>query len=288
MKVREKRVGVVQNRLAQAGRTIQLRAVEHLARRRRCGSRCRWCARRPPRRNSRARSRSGPSSCGSPRRRRSVRCSSMRSRTDSGFATWPVRLSAFSVSAGTFGGGGGGGVPSSTSITYLPRCTGDVRMAVEVSVRMLAWPSKPKRFDRSDCTRRKRLPRTFGNAVVLGQALIDERVVGGQQIEHVAVFAHDAVEEQFGLAPHGVGQRAVEIGKQEQIRLTSFRFCRCSHWPAKLVASASDADRPACAAPAFPAPPDLSACPGWRARSVDRRARCSTGNTTGARPVPDR
>ena len=45
---------------------------------------------------------------------------------------------------GTFGGGGGGGVPSSTSITYLPRSTGDVRFDIDVSVRMLPCPSKPE------------------------------------------------------------------------------------------------------------------------------------------------
>ena len=42
-----------------------------------------------------------------------------------------------SSSAGTFGGGGGGGDPSSTSITHLPRITGEVRSAIEVSVRTL-------------------------------------------------------------------------------------------------------------------------------------------------------
>ena len=53
-----------------------------------------------------------------------------------------------SSSAGTFGGGGGGGVPSSTSITHLPRSTGEVRSATEVSVRMLPWPSRPRRYVR--------------------------------------------------------------------------------------------------------------------------------------------
>jgi len=72
-----------------------------------------------------------------------TRCSSRRWRTESSLAAWPVRLSEFSGSEGTLGGGGGGGVPSSTSITHLPRCTGDVRIAVEVSVKMLAWPSSP-------------------------------------------------------------------------------------------------------------------------------------------------
>ena len=57
------------------------------------------------------------------------------------------------------------------------------------------------------------------NAVVLRQPLIDERVVRGQQVDHVAVFADDAVEEQLGFAAHGLQQIAVEVGIEEQIRL---------------------------------------------------------------------
>ena len=43
------------------------------------------------------------------------------------------------------GAGGGGGEASSTSISHLPRCTGDVRSATDVSVRMLPWPRRPRR-----------------------------------------------------------------------------------------------------------------------------------------------
>ena len=135
----------------------------------------------------------------------------MRSRTESGLATWPVRLSAFSGSAGTFGGGGGGGVPSSTSITYLPRCTGEVRIAVDVSVRMLPWPSSPKRLWIGQRHAAEALAHDIGNAVVLGEPLVDKGVIGGQQVEHVAVLAHDAIEQQLGFAPHRLRQRLVEI-----------------------------------------------------------------------------
>ena len=48
-------------------------------------------------------------------------------------------------SAGMFGGGGGGGDASRFSSTHLPRSTGEVRVAYEVSVRMLPWPSRPPR-----------------------------------------------------------------------------------------------------------------------------------------------
>ena len=43
-----------------------------------------------------------------------------------------------------FGGGAGGGVPSSTSITHLPRCTGEVRLLIpEGGVSALDAPGQP-------------------------------------------------------------------------------------------------------------------------------------------------
>jgi hypothetical protein len=86
------------------------------------------------------------------------RCSSMRSRTD---RSRPLAAGFVSSSAGTFGGGGGGGDPSSTSITHLPRSTGDVRSDTEVSVRMLPWPRMPRRYSGTG-TRWKSPPTTFG------------------------------------------------------------------------------------------------------------------------------
>ncbi len=55
------------------------------------------------------------------------------------------RRSVFSFRAGTLAGGGLGGVPSTFSSSHLPRCTGDVRVAMEVTVRMLPCPSRPRR-----------------------------------------------------------------------------------------------------------------------------------------------
>ena len=62
-----------------------------------------------------------------------------RSRTDS------VLETVLSFSAGTFGGGGGGGVPSRFFRTHWPRITGEVRVAYEVTVRMLPCRSSPPR-----------------------------------------------------------------------------------------------------------------------------------------------
>ena len=52
---------------------------------------------------------------------------------------------SFSGSGGTFSGGGGTGVPSRFSRIHLPRRTGDVRFAYDVTVMMLPWPSSPPR-----------------------------------------------------------------------------------------------------------------------------------------------
>ena len=42
-------------------------------------------------------------------------------------------------------GGGGGADDSRFSSTHLPRSTGEVRVAYDVIVRMLPWPSRPPR-----------------------------------------------------------------------------------------------------------------------------------------------
>jgi len=72
----------------------------------------------------------------------------------------PIPLS---LSGGTFGGGGGGGIPRMFSSTHFPRCTGEVRLAYDVTDRMLAWPSSPPRgLSAGSVTRLKWLPYTFG------------------------------------------------------------------------------------------------------------------------------
>ena len=55
------------------------------------------------------------------------------------------RLDRSSRFTSTPGGGCGGGVPSRFSSTHLPRDTGEVRVATDVTVSMLPWPSRPRR-----------------------------------------------------------------------------------------------------------------------------------------------
>ncbi len=50
-----------------------------------------------------------------------------------------------------------------------------------------------------------------------GQALVDERVVRIQQIEHAAILAHDAVEQQLGFALERLPQIVVEVRKHQEV-----------------------------------------------------------------------
>ena len=57
-----------------------------------------------------------------------------------------------------------------------------------------------------------------GNAVVLGEALVQERVVGPQQVEHAAVLVDHAPDEPLRLLPHRLPQVVVEIGEEAAVR----------------------------------------------------------------------
>ena len=52
---------------------------------------------------------------------------------------------------------------------------------------------------------------------MLGHALVDERVVGRQQFEHAAILAHQAFEEELGLAAERLAKRVVVIGVKERV-----------------------------------------------------------------------
>ena len=83
---------------------------------------------------------------------------------------------------------------------------------------MLAWPSSPRRASSGDLHAPELAAVDVGDAVMPRQPLVDERVVGIQQIHDAAVFAHDAVEEQRRLFLHRLAKVVVEIGERFQIR----------------------------------------------------------------------
>ena len=55
------------------------------------------------------------------------------------------------------------------------------------------------------------------HAVVAGEPLVDERVVGAQHVEHAAVAAELVLEEQLRLAAERGAQVVVEVGKQRRV-----------------------------------------------------------------------
>ena len=57
-----------------------------------------------------------------------------------------------------------------------------------------------------------------GYAVVLREALVDEGVIGSQQVEHVAVAADDALEEQIRFSSKRLAEVVIEVGEDFRIR----------------------------------------------------------------------
>ena len=93
---------------------------------------------------------------------------------------------SLSSSGGTSAGGGGGGVPSRLSSIHLPRTTGEVRSACDVTVRMLPLPEQAAARLVGERDAAELAPVDVRDAVVLRQPLVDEGVVGRQQVEDAA------------------------------------------------------------------------------------------------------
>ena len=74
----------------------------------------------------------------------------------------------------------------------MPRRTGDVRFGEEVTVRMAALPQQAAARLVGERHAAEVIAVDVGNAVVPRQPLVDEAVVGGQQIEQTAILLHDA------------------------------------------------------------------------------------------------
>ena len=100
------------------------------------------------------------------------------------------------------------------------------------------------------------------DAVVLRQALIEERVVRVQQIQHAAVFAQDVLEEQLGLLLEALAQAFVELGEDVRDRASAAPDCECRATARRnsTTSALRRADRPAAGVPAGRARPGPSAC----------------------------
>ena len=200
---------------------------------RRSASPDRRCARRRRRRSSRARTRADPSPGGTTRtagwrgappgaRARSPACPA-RCRP----ARRPRRGAAAAAAC-----------PRMFSRTHLPRTTGDVRFGYDVTARTLACPSRPK-------------PRRVGqrhppevaavdaaHPVVARQPLVDEGVVGAQQIERRCGPRAAGCR---GTSPSRVRiawrSESSNSGKSARSGTNAARLRRCSHWPPKFLTS---------------------------------------------------
>ena len=132
-------------------------------------------------------------------------------------------------------------VPNSTSSTHLPRSTGEVRSATDVIVRMLPWPNRPRRFGSASATRAKRGSGDVRDAVVAREPLVHERVVGRQQVEHVAVLADDAVRRAAPFRAR-IASASVRVELRDRAAASGWilsRSCSRSHCDAKRVESAA-------------------------------------------------
>ena len=109
--------------------------------------------------------------------------------------------------------------------------TGEVRFGYEVAIRIEPCPSSPPRgLSAGSVTRLNRSPRTPANAVVPGQALVQERVVGVEQIDDAAILAHDALEEQLRLLLERLAQVVVEVEQRFRDSAGASATLRmCSH-----------------------------------------------------------
>ena len=129
-----------------------------------------------------------------------------------------------------------------------------------------------------------------GNAVVARQPLVDERVVGAQQIEHAAILAQRAGDEQLGLLLERLEQAVVEVRIDVRMHDDLVDAAQVQPLRGEVVDERrrSRAGRRACAAPAARAPPAWSAGRARPGRAAARRGCCSTGRTTAATPARDR
>ena len=155
-------------------------------------------------------------------------------------------------------------MPRKVCRNHLPRVTGEVRAASDVTVSSAPFPSRPRRMSSSGPERdaAELAAVDVRDAVVLRQPFVDERVVRRQQIEDAAVLVDDAVEEQLHLAPERLAQIVVEVREHVHDRLFRLHAAHVQPLPREV---------------ARPAPRD-------RGSAIIRRTCCSS--TAGSLSLP--
>ncbi len=174
-------------------------------------------------------------------------------------------------------------LPSPTCRAAPARCGWRARSAPAC----VPWPRMPRRDGVRIRDAAELVAADAGDAVVLRQPFVHERVVGAIEIEQAAVFLHQAVEEQLRLGAHRRRR-----GSRRSSDRSSDRGGPC-----RRPAAAATARRTACRARRSARIGEHAArllleharlarqlAGGRRRRSVPCPAACPTGRTTGATP----
>ena len=84
-------------------------------------------------------------------------------------------------------------------------------------------------------------PLHVGNAVVPREPVVDEGVVGVEQVEDAAVLPHDALEEQLRLAAERLPQPVVEVGEEHLRRPRRLQVAELQPLPDEVVGQGAGA-----------------------------------------------
>ncbi len=126
---------------------------------------------------------------------------------------WPLRRRA---AAARPSAGAAASRRAATSLTQLPRRIGLVRDAPDCFASVVAWPRMPPRENFfTPSTRRHSCAGHARDAVVLRQRLVQERVVGVEDVQHRAVVLEQVGEEPNRLLVH----RAAQAGERREMPL---------------------------------------------------------------------
>ena len=97
-------------------------------------------------------------------------------------------------------------------------------------MRMLPWRSRPPRsLSGVERDAAEAAAVDVRDAVVLGEPLVEERVVGAQQVEHAAVFAQDALENSSVSRRNAWRRLSSKSGKSRRSGVIESRLRRWSH-----------------------------------------------------------
>ena len=114
--------------------------------------------------------------------------------------------------ASTVGGGGGVSSPRIRSVIQWPRSTGEVVVPLAVTLRTLACViTPPRRLSAGSFTLRNRDAGDAGDAVMVGQPLVQEGEVRIDDVPRRQVGAQELGEEEPRLLQRGQLQRVVEL-----------------------------------------------------------------------------